>query len=66
MKQDMSKICGLGYQTMWIKRDNREISEKEFMQWYNEHCAKCKWMHVICMYGESQYKIIAVDLAKED
>lgn len=52
MKQDMSKICGLGYQTMWIKRDNGEISEKEFMQWYDEYCAKCFYMNEICMFGE--------------
>ena len=52
MKQDMSKICNLNYETMWCKRDNEEISEEEFMQWYNEHCAKCEWMSEICMCGE--------------
>lgn len=30
MKQGMSNICGLDYQTMWTKRNNEEISEEEF------------------------------------
>lgn len=52
MKQDMSKTCGFGYQAMWVKRDSGEISEKEFIQWYDEHCANCLYMNEICMLGE--------------
>lgn len=52
MKQDMSKNCNFGYQTMWMKRDSREISEEEFRQWYNEHCANCLYMNEICMFED--------------
>lgn len=52
MKQDMSKNCNFGYQAMWMKRDSREISEKEFIQWYNEHCANCLYMNEICMFED--------------
>ena len=30
----------------------REISEEEFEQWYDEHCANCIYMNEICMFGE--------------
>mgnify|MGYP007117046880 CR=1 FL=1 len=52
MKQDMSKNCNFGYQTMWMKRDSREISEEEFRQRYNKHCANCLYMNEICMFED--------------
>lgn len=51
-KQDMSKTCGLGYQEMVLKKSRNDISQGEFTNWYNEHCANCKYMCEICMYGE--------------
>lgn len=51
-KQDMSKTCGTGYQDMIVKENNNEITKGEFKKWYNEHCANCKYMCEICMYGE--------------
>lgn len=53
MKLDMSTTCDLAYQDKWMEANvYSTLSQQEWVKWYNEHCAKCKWMHVICMYGE--------------
>ena len=49
---DMSNSCGFRYQELWLKRYRGEISESEFMEWYAQNCALCKYMNVVCMYGE--------------
>lgn len=51
-KVDMSLFCGTGQQGMWIKRNKGEITEKEFIEWYEQNCAKCKYEYVGCMFGE--------------
>lgn len=52
MKQDMSYDCELAYFTMFLKRDNKEITEEEFQEWFKKHCENCCYMYEICMYGE--------------
>lgn len=59
MKKDMSKICGLCQEKMWAMREAREITEAEFLRWYNAHCAKCVHESEVCMY---QNNIPPVDI----
>lgn len=40
------------YETMWVRRLHKEITEEEFMAWYDAHCGQCKYMYEICMCGE--------------
>ena len=49
---DMSGSCEFRYQELWLKQYLEEIPESEFMEWYAQNCALCKYMNVICMYGE--------------
>lgn len=51
-KKDMSKNCKFNYEDMYIKRNNKEITDNEFQQWFNKNCARCVHMCEICMYGE--------------
>ena len=51
-KIDMSATCGLGQITMKNKRMSGEISEEQFVAWYDSHCGKCIYEHIVCMYGE--------------
>lgn len=52
-KFDMSSTCLQdNYQTMGIKCRDGKITEEEFQDWFSTHCAKCKYMSEVCMYGE--------------
>lgn len=52
-KQDMSNICGFNYEKYWIAaNDKRTMSQNDWDKWYDEHCGKCKYMCIDCMYGE--------------
>lgn len=52
-KKDMSNSCDFMYQDYWTKANvTHELTQEDWMQWYNEHCANCKYMCEICMYGE--------------
>lgn len=50
--RDMSTTCGNGYFAKWDEYNAGLITAEEFNNWYDEHCAKCKYMYEICMYGE--------------
>lgn len=45
-KQDMSPVCGFGYEDAW---ENGTIEE-----YYDKYCAHCYHMNEICMYGEGE------------
>lgn len=49
---DMSNSCGFRYEELWLKQYLEEIPESEFMEWYAQNCALCKYMNVVCMHGE--------------
>lgn len=52
MANDMHDKCGIGYEGMWMKLINHEITQDEFDAWFDENCAKCSYMNEVCMYGE--------------
>lgn len=51
-KKDMSGTCGFKDVEMYYKCENGEISNLEFLEYFNNNCGKCKYMCEICMYGE--------------
>lgn len=52
-REDMSNTCGMEYDSMWRKLNiEHTISQEEFDKWFKEHCAKCRYMSEVCMYGE--------------
>ena len=56
-KKDMSNSCDFMYQDYWTKANvTHELTQEDWMRWYNEHCANCKYMGEICMYGEDYSK----------
>jgi len=51
-KVDNSLYCEFELQNMVTKRDNGEITQEEFEEWYNENCKDCIHMGEVCMFGE--------------
>lgn len=60
IKQDMSCNCCQGYD--YIIMNQRYMkgleSYEEWKRWYNNHCAQCTYMNVVCRYSTLQAKII--------
>ena len=53
MRKDMSQTCGFHYREYWVKANcDGTMSQEEWMDWFDNHCAKCFWMSEICMYGD--------------
>lgn len=50
MEGIIPKDCELKYFEMFGKFHNGEITQKEFDDWYNEHCKDCYYMNEVCMY----------------
>jgi hypothetical protein len=53
LDKDMSETCGMHYfEYEAAAKVDHTMPVSEFKQYYNEHCADCKYMCEICMYGE--------------
>lgn len=50
MEKIVVKDCELAYFEMCGKRFSGEITDKEFDEWYDGHCAKCVYMSEVCMF----------------
>lgn len=49
-KIDMSATCWPWQEAMRCKKERGEITNEQWEQWYDDHCAKCIYESEICMY----------------